>query len=309
MPINPDILLFGAALATGIAVACALRVAIRMAEPVAALHGSITREARQAKRSELADQSALFRVTLVALPAATVVARRIPLGTTAESITERYQLAGWPGGLEDDELLGMGLLLGLVLVVPAVLVILMLKPIAAPLGLAAVLFGFGLVSAQLGSMATKRQRTIARTMPFVLDLLSLTTRAGASTRQAIQRVRLDYQNHPIGEEFAGVEADLDTGTTLSEAMKRLAERVPVAEIRTFSEDVVQSESLGQPLADTLERLSDRFRTKRVQDAQATAGKAKVMVLVPGMLVFVAVLELLFAPWIVRWFYGGFGGVM
>ena len=44
--------------------------------------------------------------------------------------------------------------------------------------------------------------------------------------------------------------------------------------------------------------------RRVQEATETAGKAKVMVLVPGMLVFAATLELLFAPFIVRYWYEG-----
>jgi pilus assembly protein TadC len=81
----------------------------------------------------------------------------------------------------------------------------------------------------------------------------------------------------------------------------------VSVVRTFVDDVIQSEELGRPIADTLERLADRVRVRRVQEAVDTAGKAKVMVLVPGMLVLMATLLVLFAPFIVRWYYGGYTG--
>ena len=46
----------------------------------------------------------------------------------------------------------------------------------------------------------------------------------------------------------------------------------------------------------------------MQDATDTAGRAKVLVLIPGMLVFIAVLILLFSPFAVRYFYGGYGEI-
>ena len=73
----------------------------------------------------------------------------------------------------------------------------------------------------------------------------------------------------------------------------------------FCDDLIQSEELGRPVSESLERLAERVRTQRVQEATETAGRAKVLVLIPITLVFVAVLLLLFAPFIVRYFYGGY----
>ena len=86
--------------------------------------------------------------------------------------------------------------------------------------------------------------------------------------------------------------------------QNLYQRVPTEPMRLFVDDLVQGEELGRPLADIFERQADQSRVRRVQDATDTAGKAKVLVLIPGMLVFISVLILLFAPFFVRWYYGG-----
>jgi tight adherence protein C len=121
----------------------------------------------------------------------------------------------------------------------------------------------------------------------------------------MERVVTDYSGHPIGAEFGAVLADMEMGVTKSDALENLAARNPIPAVRTFADDLNQAEELGRPIADTLERLSDRSRQRRVQEATEMAGQASVMVLVPGMLVFVAVLILLFAPFAVRYFYGGY----
>ena len=77
-------------------------------------------------------------------------------------------------------------------------------------------------------------------------------------------------------------------------------------VTTFVDDLLQSEELGRPIADTLESLADRVRTIRTQDAIDTAGKAKVMVLVPGTLILLACMIMLFAPFIVKFYYQGSG---
>ena len=55
-----------------------------------------------------------------------------------------------------------------------------IDPLLAPLGLVVAVAGPGLLSASYGSQAKRRELAIKRVMPFVLDLLVLTMRAGAS---------------------------------------------------------------------------------------------------------------------------------
>lgn len=293
-----------AGLAIGLIVyATALTMGIR-AQPVAMVIG----DAHLRIRRERAKQdSTLFGLVMSLMPVLVPVARRLPLESIRRSLSGRYARAGWPGGLSDDEILGIALLLSVVCTIPAILIVAVFKPVAAPLGLLALLLGPGLVSMSLSSRGDQRELAISRTMPFVLDLLVLTIRAGASLNIALERVVIDYADHPIGIEFRATLTDLELGATLTQAFQNLLKRAPVPVVRTFVDDVIQSEELGRPIADTLERLADRVRVRRVQEAVDTAGKAKVMVLVPGMLVLMATLLVLFAPFIVRWYYGGYTG--
>ena len=246
----------------------------------------------------------LLGLALPLLPLFTALGRTLGLGSLRASLAQRYARAGYPGGLDDDELVGLGLLTGVALAVPVVVLLAAVDLRLAPAGALVVLAGPGLLSSSYNSRGSHRELAITRDMPFVLDLLVLTMRAGASLQQAIRRVAADYAERAIGEEFAAVLTDLGTGLGTKEAFQKMHERVPIEPVRLFVDDLVQGEELGRPLADIFERQADQARVRRVQEATETAGRAKVLVLIPGMLVFVAVLVLLFAPFFVRWYYGG-----
>lgn len=214
-------------------------------------------------------------------------------------LSKNYARAGWPGGLTDEELLALSLLIGAGLALILAALFALYSPWVAPLGIIGLLLGPSLVSAKMKGQGKARDNSIIRAMPFVLDLLVLSLRAGTSLSVAMEIVARDYAGHPVGEEFRATLKDIEMGTTAKQAFLNLAARVPSIVVRTFVDEVIQSEELGRPIADTLERLSDRVRVNRVQDATEVAGKAKVLVLVPGMLVLLATLVVLFTPWIVK----------
>ncbi len=281
-------------------------LAVRVREEAARTRVDLGDAQRRLRRERAEQESGLFGLMVAALPPFTAVARALP-ASAGESILERYVRAGWPGGLEDDEIVGVALLVGVFIAVLTTLAILMIYPLAAPLGVLGFLMGPGLVSGSLTRRAADRDKDIARTMPFVLDLLVLTMRAGAPLNTAMERVAIDYARHPIGLEFRSVLTDLEMGVTKEDALANLGNRVPIEAVRTFADDLTEAEHLGRPVADTLQRLADRSRERRITQANETAGQAKVMVLVPGMLVFIATLLLLFSPFVVKYFYGGYGG--
>ncbi|MDX2116000.1 MAG: type II secretion system F family protein [Planctomycetota bacterium] len=299
-------LLGAAAVSLGIAASALMyllsRAIPKSVEPVA---GMISEAQLRLRRDRSTTDSALFRYVLAALPAVSRLTSKLPLKSVQDSLAERYSRAGWPGGLSYEELLALSLLIGVAIVPVIALPALLISPLLVPVALIGLLIGPGLVSSKLDGQAKERDKLIIKVMPFVLDLLALTMRAGASLMIAMERVAVDYAGHPVGEEFKATLKDIEMGTTTRQAFKNLGLRVPSEVIRGFVDDVVQAEELGRPMAETLDRLSERVRIKRVQDAMAKAGSAKVMVLIPGMLVFIAVLILLFSPFVVKFYYGGF----
>jgi len=303
---GPLIMLFASALG-GLAVALIVYLVFGAINNEAErVRAKISETQRAFRRQNTTNRGAFIDLGMNFMPVMMPLSRALPLDSIKVSLAERYAHAGWPGGMSDDEVYALSLLLGCVVAIPvALLLALLLHPLASVLALVFVVLGPGLVSSSLGSKGKARDSAIGRTMPFVLDLLTLTMRAGASLPIAMARVTIDYANHPIGEEFKATLSDVELGSTTKQAFQNFAARVPLPVIKSFVDDLVQSEELGRPIAETLERLSDGMRVRRVQDAMDTAGRAKVLVLIPGMLVFIATLILLFSPFGVRFYYGGY----
>jgi tight adherence protein C len=298
---QPELVLIGVAsclagLCVALLVASVVNAASGKSEQVKALVAEV--QAAAPKEDE-----GLIGIAKTLMPIFLPIARQIELTEFKKTMGERHKKAGYPGAFSVDELFAMGLMLGILLMVLVSVLIVMVFPkaiIAAPILVA---LGPVLVSSNLESMAQERLQKVGRTLPFVLDLLVLVMRAGASLPMAMNRVKTDYAGHPIGDEFALTIRDLDMGSTSKQSFSNLADRCPHPAVKYLVDEIVQSEELGRPIADTLESLGDRFRVRRVQDATDTAGKAKVKVLAPGVLVLFAGLILLLSPFGMRFFHG------
>ena len=119
-----------------------------------------------------------------------------------------------------------------------------------------------------------------------LDLLVLMLPLAApvaADRPGAQR-SMTTGDHPPRVEFGQVLAEIDVGSIRADAFKRLGDRLKIQDITSLVDAIVQSEELGWPLADTLERLADRINAERVLRAQAAAGAAGVYVMIPSTLV-------------------------
>lgn len=220
-----------------------------------------------------------------------------------EELLKRYAEADYPCRMTDDQVMGLTVVVGFpAMVVLAVSALITIPPlfIAAPvLGFG---IGYGGLTFWIIGQGQSRRTKINKTMPFVMDLIVMSMNAGASFQMALEQVVADYNSHPVGNEFSGVLGAVNSGSPLAEAMetfRKRAEGIPVAE--AFADDVIQSQKLGRPLAETLNKSSDRFKKLRIQIANELAGKAKVKILVPGMLILVASLMILFGPFAVKFF--------
>ncbi|QOV88000.1 type II secretion system F family protein [Humisphaera borealis] len=231
---------------------------------------------------------------------------RLGLPALRKYVRAPYARAGYPGGLDDDELLSLGVVLGIVMAVfSGFSAAVVFGPQFALLGIGFLPAGFLVMVSSLKSKAEARELRIVRSMPYVLDLIVLILRSGTSLNVALQRVVKDYADHPVGDELGQVLAEIDMGSPRVEALRRWADRVPSPDINALADSIVQSEELGWPLADTLERQADRMAAERVLQAQSKAGAAGVMVMIPSTLVLVAAVILLFGPMLVRFLQGGF----
>ncbi len=255
-----------------------------------------------------ATDSMMFNIGLAVLPFFKPLGK-LPVDSLKRDWGERASDAGWPGGLDEDDLFAaaIGLSISLAVAFSAIgLFLVGFNGLVA--GVVGLLAGFYLFGNSLTSIAKSRLVKVGRSMPYVVDLLVLTMRAGASFGMAMERVAADFRTHPIGQEFTVTLREINAGTPRKQAFLNMAERTPLPVMRTFVDEIIQSEELGRGISDTLERMSERIRVRRKQDAADIAGKAKVNVLAPSVLALVGILLLMFSTFIVKFTQEGIGGM-
>jgi tight adherence protein C len=173
----------------------------------------------------------------------------------------------------------LGLLVGLVLHISAV------QPLL--FGLVGVAVGIFVPSYYLGRRARTRQENISRQLSDVLDLLVVCVEAGMGLFEAIRIVGTECDRHgqEIGTELNLVATDISAGASLGQALRGLAERTAVDDIKPLAATLVQSEQLGAQIGPALRASSDALRQHRRIRAEEDAQKASIKVLFP-LVIFV-----------------------
>ena len=114
----------------------------------------------------------------------------------------------------------------------------------------------------LGKRARSRQMDIGRQLSDVLDLLVVCVEAGLGLLEAIKIVgdETKAQELVIGDELSQVAGEVNAGSSLGQALRSLAERSGVADIKPLAATLIQSEQLGAAIGPALRAISDSIRS-------------------------------------------------
>ncbi len=142
--------------------------------------------------------------------------------------------------------------------------------------------GFILPSFILDKKIAKRQQNIQRAFPDALDMLVICSEAGLSLDAAIQRVTIELRfSQPIlAEELGLVIAEIQAGVDRKTAMKALAERTGVKDVRGLMSTLTQCMMFGTSVTEALRVYSADLRDKRMQAAEETAAKISAKMIFP-----------------------------
>lgn len=167
---------------------------------------------------------------------------------------------------------------------------------------AAVAIGFFLPNEYVRLSASRRQRQLARGLPNALDLLVVSVESGLGLDQAVVQVAKELQNaHPeISEEFGLMNLELKAGKRRIEALRNLADRTGVDDLRKLVAVLIQADRFGTSIAATLRSHSEFMRVQARQVAEEKAAKLGVKLVFP---IFFCILPTLFlvtvGPMLVR----------
>ena len=181
------------------------------------------------------------------------------------------------------------LVLGLVLFIGVIFAAsLFPKFTAQQVGIAAFALGFfGLVIPDyfLSYKYDKRKRAIMNGFPDALDLMVTCTEAGLGLNQAIQRVsdEIIVSHKELGKELAIVNAKIRAGVDRMSALRDLADRTGLDEIRGMVTLLNQSIQFGTSIADMLRIYAEEFRDKRMQLAEEKAAQIGTKLIFPLVL--------------------------
>jgi tight adherence protein C len=216
----------------------------------------------------------------VALPGwlRTLALRMSPAGIAAK-LQHRLDLAGNPDRWNPDRVLGVK---GLGLVVLAVLG--MLIGSHSPLTLiicaaAGGVIGFFLPDVLLYNTGLKRQAQIRSELPDAMDMLTICVEAGLGFDAALAQVARNTSG-PLAAELARGLQEMQMGKSRTEALRSMAGRTTVPELRAFVSALVQAGELGISVASVLREQAKEMRVRRRQWAEEKAQKVPVKILFP-----------------------------
>ena len=143
-------------------------------------------------------------------------------------------------------------------------------------------FGLYFPSLYIRAKADRRQREIVNGFPDALDLMLVCVEAGLGLEAAFSRVGMEMtSSHPLlAEQFGAVVLELRAGRTHEDALRRMADRSGVDDIRAFSTLLVQSTKLGTSISQTLRTYSAEMREKRRMRAEEKAHRLPVLLSIP-----------------------------
>ena len=238
------------------------------------------------------------RVLVPTLKGVGSIGRRFTPASVTERLRKELVYAGSPVGWDAERVLAMKLL-GTAILAGLSFVVSRLGGLSPFRGLVLMgllgVVGYYLPEWILRSKSGARQKAMQRALPDALDLLSITVEAGLGFDAAVARVARQAGG-PLGEEFHRVLQEMQIGKTRADALRDLADRTSIPELKSFVLAMVQADIFGISIAKVLAVQAREMRIKRRQRAEEQAQKVPVKIVFPLILcIFPSLFIVLLGP--------------
>ncbi len=133
----------------------------------------------------------------------------------------------------------------------------------------------------------RRKQNIEWALPDFMDLSVVCVEAGLGLDQTLQRVgqEIGLPYPDLSEELRLYGLEVNAGMDRATALRNLARRTGVDELRSFAAVLIQADRFGTGVGQTLRVFADDLRIRRRQKAEEEAAKLTVKI-VPPLIFFI-----------------------
>ena len=218
------------------------------------------------------------------------------------SLQQKLNMAGNPGGLTVNEFVVIKNVLAIGLAILGAFIVLaagdeILRVIL--FGLLGFVAGLILPDQYLKIRGNSRQADIQRSLPDILDLLTVSVEAGLGFDSALSKV-VEKTRGVMSDEFMRVLQEIKMGKPRRDALRDLGVRLGNDDLQTFIGAIIQADQLGVSIGNVLRLQSEQMRIKRQQRAEEKAMKAPIKMLIPLVVfIFPTLFVVLLGPAVLR----------
>ena len=165
-------------------------------------------------------------------------------------------------------------------------------------GVLPLLLSMRLPALYVGQRAAARVYAIQKSLPELIDLLVICIEGGQTFDAALRRSSRELSRHNslLAIELDRVNQKIRAGASRADALRELAERTALDDVRELVTMIIQADRYGVSLGDSLRVHADSMRVRRLQKAEEQAAKLPVKVMAPLMLCLLpALVIILFGP--------------
>jgi tight adherence protein C len=198
-----------------------------------------------------------------------------------EGLRNNLVMAGHPRGMD------MGRLVGLKVLLAALLGGFFFVAGQPVWGLGLAVGGFLIPDYWMASEKDKRQALMRDAAADTIDQLTIVVEAGLGFDPALLRVATTNEG-PLAVELRRTVEDMRAGMPRDLALRGLADRTRIPEIRRLVTALAQAQRYGTPLADTLRVQAHELRDKRTQRVEEKAAKLTTKMIFPIVFCFMPV---------------------
>lgn len=212
--------------------------------------------------------------------------RIVPISAIeAQKLQKQLMQAGYNS--QDATTVFRAIQIGLLIAIPTVVLTICFildQPVLnfAVWGIIGAAFGYYLPKYIVRKITVRRQRKITWGLADAMDLMVVAVEAGLGLNAALNRVGDELKNlHPeMHYEIEMVNLEIRVGRGREEALRNLAERTGVDDIRSFAALLIQADRFGSSIAKAVRIFAEALRTKRRQRAEQASQKAALKLLFP-----------------------------